>query len=44
MLDGNVYRVLARVFGISADIAVPASRKVFQQLADTLIPAAAPAE
>lgn len=44
VLDGNVYRVLARVFGISADIAAPASRKVFQQLADTLIPAASPAE
>lgn len=44
VLDGNVFRVLARVFGISADIAAPASRKVFQQLADTLIPAAAPAE
>ncbi|WP_240731507.1 A/G-specific adenine glycosylase [Hymenobacter radiodurans] len=44
VLDGNVYRVLARVFGISADIAAPASRKVFQQLADSLIPAASPAE
>ena len=38
VLDGNVFRVLARVFGISEDIAVPASRKVFQQLADSLIP------
>lgn len=44
VLDGNVYRVLARVFGISVDIAAPASRKVFQQLADTLIPATEPAE
>jgi len=44
VLDGNVFRVLARVFGITADIAVPASRKVFQQLANSLIPAAAPAE
>ncbi|SHI30307.1 A/G-specific DNA-adenine glycosylase [Hymenobacter daecheongensis DSM 21074] len=44
VLDGNVYRVLARVFGITADIAAPASRKQFQTLADALIPAAAPAE
>ncbi|MCR5887695.1 A/G-specific adenine glycosylase [Hymenobacter sp. J193] len=44
VLDGNVYRVLARVFGITADIAAPASRKIFQQLADTLIPAEHPAE
>jgi A/G-specific adenine glycosylase len=44
VLDGNVFRVLARVFGLTQDIAVPASRKVFQQLADTLIPADQPAE
>ena len=44
VLDGNVFRVLARVFGLSQDIAAPASRKVFQQLADTLIPADQPAE
>jgi A/G-specific adenine glycosylase len=42
VLDGNVFRVLARVFGISDDIAVPASRRVFQQQADQLIPADAP--
>ncbi|WP_299709138.1 A/G-specific adenine glycosylase [uncultured Pontibacter sp.] len=42
VLDGNVFRVLARVFGISDDIAAPASRKVFQQLANELIPADAP--
>jgi len=44
VLDGNVFRVLSRVFGLTQDIAAPASRKVFQQLADTLIPADAPAE
>jgi A/G-specific adenine glycosylase len=44
VLDGNVFRVLARVFGVTQDIAAPASRKVFQQLADTLIPADQPAE
>jgi A/G-specific adenine glycosylase len=42
VLDGNVFRVLARVFGLSDDIAAPAARKVFQQLADQLIPADAP--
>ena len=30
MLDGNVYRVLARLFGLHADIAAPSSRKEFQ--------------
>lgn len=42
VLDGNVFRVLARVFSISDDIAAPASRKVFQKLADELVPADAP--
>lgn len=42
VLDGNVFRVLARVFGISDDIAAPASRKIFQKLADELVPADAP--
>ncbi|MBC5775919.1 A/G-specific adenine glycosylase [Pontibacter sp. KCTC 32443] len=42
VLDGNVFRVLARVFGISEDIAVPASRKTFQEQADKLVPAAEP--
>ena len=44
VLDGNVYRVLARVFGLHSDIAAPASRKEFQALADQHIPAAAPAD
>ncbi|WP_161889060.1 A/G-specific adenine glycosylase [Pontibacter russatus] len=42
VLDGNVFRVLARVFGISDDIAAPASRKVFKKLADELVPTDAP--
>ncbi|WP_276499784.1 A/G-specific adenine glycosylase [Pontibacter litorisediminis] len=42
VLDGNVFRVLARVFGVADDIAAPASRKVFQKLADELVPASAP--
>ncbi|MDO7874908.1 A/G-specific adenine glycosylase [Hymenobacter sp. ASUV-10] len=44
VLDGNVYRVLARIFGLHSDIAAPASRKEFQALADQHIPAAAPAD
>jgi len=44
VLDGNVYRVLARLFGLHADIAAPSSRKEFQALADRHIPAAAPAD
>ncbi|OWP62516.1 A/G-specific adenine glycosylase [Hymenobacter amundsenii] len=44
VLDGNVYRVLARIFGLTQDIAAPASRKVFQLLADQLIPDDQPAE
>ncbi|MCC9136443.1 A/G-specific adenine glycosylase [Pontibacter silvestris] len=42
VLDGNVFRVLSRMFGITEDIAALASRKVFQQLADTLVPASSP--
>ena len=38
VLDGNVFRVLARVFGRHADIAAPASRKEFQALADQHLP------
>ena len=44
VLDGNVYRVLARVFGLHADIAAPSSRKEFQALADQHIPSASPAD
>ena len=44
VLDGNVFRVLARLFGLHSDIAAPASRKEFQALADQHIPADEPAE
>jgi A/G-specific adenine glycosylase len=40
VVDGNVFRVLARVFGIADDIARPATRAVFQQQADLLMAAA----
>ena len=42
VVDGNVFRVLARVFGISDNIASPTGKKAFQLLADTLIPASEP--
>ena len=44
VLDGNVYRVLARIFGLHSDIAAPSSRKEFQALADQHIPAATPVD
>ena len=44
VLDGNVFRVLARVFGLHSDTAAPASRKEFQALADQHLPPAAAAE
>lgn len=42
VLDGNVFRVLARVFGIDTDIASGKGKREFQQLADQLIPAQKP--
>lgn len=44
VLDGNVFRVLARIFGLHSDIAAPASRKEFQALADQHLPPAHAAE
>ncbi|WP_345333852.1 A/G-specific adenine glycosylase [Mucilaginibacter defluvii] len=37
VVDGNVYRVLARYFGISEPVNSPKSKKTFQELADSLI-------
>ncbi len=37
VLDGNVYRVLARVFGRHENIAAPASKKVFEEIANAQI-------
>ncbi len=42
VVDGNVFRVISRVFGITADIAKPAVRKEFKQVARELMPATAP--
>jgi A/G-specific adenine glycosylase len=38
VVDGNVYRLLARVFGLKDDIASPTGKKSFQALADYLLP------
>lgn len=38
VVDGNVYRVLARVFGIEENIASTQGEKIFYQLANTLVP------
>lgn len=38
VVDGNVYRVLSRYFGIDTPIDSTQGKKEFQQLADTLLP------
>lgn len=38
VVDGNVYRVLARVFGVEADITSTQGKKVFYTLAHALVP------
>ena len=37
VVDGNVYRVLSRYFGIASDISLTATQKEFQLLADELL-------
>ena len=37
VVDGNVFRVLARIYGITSDIATQRTKKEFQQLATGLI-------
>ncbi|PWL30332.1 A/G-specific adenine glycosylase [uncultured Roseivirga sp.] len=44
VVDGNVYRVLSRVFGLFDDIAETKSAKVFEKLANELIPKDQPGE
>ncbi|NMH27029.1 A/G-specific adenine glycosylase [Flavobacterium silvaticum] len=43
VVDGNVYRVLSRYFGVETDIASSSARKEFTQLASELIPKDKPA-
>ncbi|PVH25554.1 A/G-specific adenine glycosylase [Sphingobacterium corticibacter] len=42
VVDGNVYRVLSRVFGIDTDINSGTGKKQFQELADSLISTSQP--
>lgn len=44
VVDGNVYRVLARFFGIETDIASSGAKKEFTELANTLLDRKRPAE
>lgn len=44
VVDGNVYRILARFFAIDTDISHASARKIFTELADELIPPEHPAE
>lgn len=37
VVDGNVYRVLARIFGMEQDIAKPETKKIFTEKANKLI-------
>nr|WP_121964962.1 A/G-specific adenine glycosylase [Myroides sp. N17-2] len=43
VVDGNVFRVLARVYGITSDISTNSTKKEFQTLAAKLIPHNEPA-
>ncbi len=42
VVDGNVFRVLSRVFGVREDITSTKGKKVFSELANRLIPADQP--
>lgn len=44
VVDGNVFRVLARYFGIENDISKPQTKKEFQKLANSLLPRGKAAE
>jgi A/G-specific adenine glycosylase len=44
VVDGNVFRALSRLFGIDLNIASPAGKKYFFQLANSLIPHENPGE
>jgi len=44
VVDGNVYRVLARIFGITKDISSTEGKKHFSALANQLMPATNPGD
>lgn len=41
-VDGNVYRVLSRVFGLTDEISSPSGKRIFRELANRLVPKARP--
>ncbi|TSJ41963.1 A/G-specific adenine glycosylase [Fluviicola chungangensis] len=43
VVDGNVYRILSRYYGIDEPIDTGKGKKIFQELADSLIPTSDPA-
>jgi len=44
VLDGNVIRVLSRVFDVAEDVTLPATRTQLWHLAESLVPAARPGD
>jgi A/G-specific adenine glycosylase len=44
VIDGNVYRVLARLFGITEDISTASGRNRFRQLAGEIVPDSMPGD
>jgi A/G-specific adenine glycosylase len=44
VVDGNVYRVLSRLFNIDIPIDIPAGQKIFQKLADEILDKENPAK
>ena len=44
VLDGNVFRVMARIFGIDTDIATPAAKKVFFDHTMRFVPSSRPGD
>lgn len=43
VVDGNVFRVLSRIYGVYDDISINSSKKIFQELASKLISKTEPA-
>lgn len=44
VLDGNVFRVIARLYGINENIAETRNRKIFEEKANELVPVSAPGD
>jgi A/G-specific adenine glycosylase len=44
VIDGNVFRLISRLFGITEDISVPKTRKTFEEVLIQLIPSQRPGD